>query len=124
MACANADTPATVLTSADAEEAVLCLINEQRAAQVPPVRPLTVNVKLRAAARLHAQDAKSLKWWAGGGSKVHTNPVTGSTPESRIKDAGYCPGEVAPLPATNENCYSSWYKGGVQFQGGTTPRAA
>src|SRR5215218_7922435 len=36
MPCANADTPATQLTQAAAEEAVLCLINEQRAANGVP----------------------------------------------------------------------------------------
>ena len=119
MPCANADTPATQLTLAAAEEAVLCLINEQRAANGVPA--LTLNPKLQAAARLHAQDANAIKWWAGGGSKVHTNPVTGSTPESRIREAGYCPG---PPPPTNENCYFGFFRGGVEFQGSTTPRAA
>jgi uncharacterized protein YkwD len=53
MACANADTPATQLTQTAAEEAVLCLINEQRVANGVPA--LTLNLKLRAAARLHAR---------------------------------------------------------------------
>ena len=122
MACANADTPANQLTQTAAEEAVLCLINEQRVANGVPA--LTLNLKLRAAARLHAQDARTIKWWAGGGSNVHTNPVTGSTPESRIREAAYCPEELAPQPPTNENVYFSSYSGGVNYQGGTTPQAA
>ena len=120
MTCANADTPATQLTQAAAEEAVLCLINEQRTANGLPA--LTFNWKLQAAARQHAQDANAIKWWAGGGSQVHINPVTGSTPQSRIGAAGYCPGEVGP--PTNENCYFAWYQGGVEWQGGITPHAA
>jgi uncharacterized protein YkwD len=119
MACANADTPATQLTQAAAEEAVLCLINERRAANGVPA--LTLNLKLRAAARLHAQDARTIKWWAGGGEKVHKNPVTLSTPEIRIREADYCPGEVDPPPPTNENCYAAYYQGAIKFQGGTTP---
>jgi len=122
MPCANADTPATQLSQEAAEEAVLCLINEQRAAN--GVQALTPNQKLRAAARLQAEDAKRIKWWAGGGPNIHTNPETQSTPQSRIRDAGYCPGEVAPLPPTSENGYDTWYNGGVQYQGGTAPRAA
>jgi len=108
MACANADTPATLLMQTDAEAAVLCLINEQRA--IVNVPPLTLNLKLRAAARQQAKDAATIKWWAGGGSKIHTNPITGSTPQSRIKDAGYCPGEAAP--PTGENAYHATYVSG------------
>src|SRR3712207_9379907 len=47
MPCANADTPATQLTQVAAEEAVLCLINEQRAANGVPA--LTPNPKSQAA---------------------------------------------------------------------------
>jgi len=60
MPCANADTPATQLSQEAAEEAVLCLINEQRAAN--GVQALTPNQKLRAAARLQAEDAKRIKF--------------------------------------------------------------
>jgi alpha-tubulin suppressor-like RCC1 family protein/uncharacterized protein YkwD len=125
MACANADTPASKLPPAAAEKAVLCLINEQRAENGVP--PLSLNLKLRAAARLHAKDAATIKWWAGGGPKIHINPVTGSTPEDRITDAGYCPDEkTPPVPVpVNENGYYAIYTGGSQSsQGGTTPRAA
>ena len=42
-----------------------------------------------------------------GGSKVHINPVTNSTPGIRIKAAGYCPGE--DTPPMNENAYWATY---------------
>jgi alpha-tubulin suppressor-like RCC1 family protein/uncharacterized protein YkwD len=121
MPCANADTPSTKLTQVAAEAAVLCLVNEERAAIGVP--PLTLNLKLRAAARQHANDAGTIRWWAGGGPKIHTNPVTGSTPQDRIRDAGYCPREEMHPP--NENGYSTWYQGhDIQFQLRTTPQAA
>ena len=53
MTCANAELPATQLSQEAAEAAVLCLINEQRIARGIPA--LTVNLKLRAAARLQAR---------------------------------------------------------------------
>ena len=121
MACANADIPVTQLTQEAAEEAVLCLINERRAAASPPRAPLSLNLRLRSAARRHAQDAAMLKWWAGGGPQIHTNPVTHSTPETRIADTGYCPGETAPV---NENGYHSLYWGTRPDLSLTTPRAA
>ncbi|PWK61754.1 alpha-tubulin suppressor-like RCC1 family protein [Aminobacter sp. AP02] len=120
MPCANANTPARLLTQNAAEASVLCLINEERAANGSP--PLTLNLRLRAAARQHANDARTLKWWAGNGPKVHVNPVTGSKPQDRIKDAGYCPEE--PNCPMNENAYAAWYQGGPEFQTGTTPQAA
>jgi uncharacterized protein YkwD len=107
MSCANADTPATLLSQVAAEEAVLCLVNEKRAFAGVPA--LTLNLKLQTAARQHARDAATIKWWPeGGGSVIHTNPTTGSTPQSRIKDAGYCPGEATP--PVSENGYDNWYK--------------
>ena len=120
MPCANANTPSRLLTQNAAEAAVLCLINEERAANGAP--PLTLNLRLRAAARQQANDARTLKWWAGGGSSIHVNPVTGSKPPDRIKDAGYCPEE--PNCPMNENGYAAWYQGGPEFEGGTTPQAA
>jgi uncharacterized protein YkwD len=120
MACANAETPSTKLTQEAAEAAVLCLINEQRANQ--GAAPLSLNLRLRAAARQHANDARTIKWWAGGGPQIHVNPVTGTTPAIRIKDAGYCREENAP--PTNENGYSAFYRGGVEYQGNTSPQAA
>ena len=62
MPCADANTSATELTQDAAEAAVLCLINEQRAAAGAPA--LTLNLKLRNAARQHANDARTIKWWA------------------------------------------------------------
>ena len=121
MPCANANTPSTQLTQDAAEAAVLCLINEQRTAAGAP--PLTLNLKLRTAARQHANAAKTLKWWPiTGGSTIHTNPVTGSTPKDRIESAGYCPGKEAHPP--NENGYAAYYRGGIEWQGGTAPQAA
>jgi uncharacterized protein YkwD/acylphosphatase len=120
VACANGDTPATLLSQLDAEAAVLCLVNEQRTAIGVP--PLNLNLELRAAARQQGQDAATIKWWAGGGPKIHINPVTGSTPQSRIKGAGYCPSEATP--PMNENGYDAFYQGGIAFQGVTTPNAA
>src|SRR4051794_32249526 len=120
MSCANADTPATLLSQVAAEEAVLCLVNEQRVLAGFPA--LTLNLKLLTAARQHGQDAATIKWWAGGAAKIHINPNALSTPQTRIKDAGYCVGEAAP--PMNENGYDSWYKGGIESQGGTTPSAA
>jgi alpha-tubulin suppressor-like RCC1 family protein/uncharacterized protein YkwD len=123
MPCPNEDLPASRLTQEDAEVAVLCLINEQRAANVPPSPPLTLNIKLRDAARRHANAAKSIKWWDGGGEKIHTNPVDLSTPEIRIREAGYCPAGAERIPP-KENGYTAWYRGDMTFQGGTTPQAA
>ena len=120
MPCDNADTAAALLSQADAEAAVLCLINEQR--QAEGADPLAADPQLRVAAEGHAMAANALKWWAGGGSNVHTNPETGSTPETRIHDAGYCVGGDPPLVA--ENCYEAWYIGGLAFANNTTPQAA
>ncbi len=120
MACANADTPSHLLSQSAAEEAVLCLVNEERANA--GVHALTLNRKLRTAARQQAEAAATLKWWAGGGPAVHVNPVTGSTPKSRIHDAGYCP--IDPNAPTNENAYDAYYQGGLAFQANTSPRAA
>jgi alpha-tubulin suppressor-like RCC1 family protein/uncharacterized protein YkwD len=121
MHCANANTFSRLLAQTAAEAAVLCLINEERAAN--GAGPLTLNLRLRAAARQHANDARTIRWWAGGGPQIHVNPITGSTPEDRIRDAGYCPegGKASP---PNENGYAAWYQGGPEFQGDTTPQAA
>jgi uncharacterized protein YkwD len=117
MVCANADTSCKQLMQTDAEAAVLCLINEQRAAV--GVAPLTLNLKLVSAARQQAKDAATIKWW-GPGADVHTNPVTGSTPAIRIKAAGYCPGEATPPMA--ENAYWASYVTGNETL--VTPQAA
>ncbi|MCE3555738.1 CAP domain-containing protein [Pseudonocardia sp. RS11V-5] len=106
MTCENADVPAAELAQADAEAAVLCLVNEERAANGRA--PLTLNARLRVAARRQAHDAVLIKWWDGGGTHIHTNPITGSTPKSRIADTGYCGGNPVP---TNENGYDAYYTG-------------
>jgi hypothetical protein len=99
---------------------VLCLVNAERAAHGVP--PLTLNLKLRAAAYQNANDAAAIKWWAGGGPKVHINPQTMSTPQTRIRDAEYC--LFDPNVPTNENAYEGLYQGGIQFQVSTAPQAA
>ncbi|MFN8677291.1 MAG: CAP domain-containing protein [Thermomicrobiales bacterium] len=119
MVCPSpfAGTLAENLAQLVAEEAVLCLVNEARADAGVPA--LTLNPLLRAAARQHAADARTLKWWDGGGPKVHINPVTGSTPQDRIRDAGYCGN--AEEPVCNENAFDAWWIGAA---GGTEPQAA
>lgn len=71
---------------------------------------LTLNLKLRTAAREHALAASLIKWWAGGGPRSHTDPVTQSTAKTRIKDAGYCPEEFG-LPVA-ENGLARWFTQG------------
>jgi uncharacterized protein YkwD len=71
-----------------ARDAVVCLINAQRAQR--GLAALTVNPALTAAAQQHSAAAVQLKWWSPGRDS-HRNPQTGSTPETRIKAAGYCP---------------------------------
>jgi alpha-tubulin suppressor-like RCC1 family protein/uncharacterized protein YkwD len=120
MHCPNANTPSSQLSQEAAEAAVLCLANEERATRGVP--PLSLNRRLRTAARRHAADASAIRWWAGGGEQIHTNPITLSTPADRIRGEGYCLGEAQP--PTNENGYSAWYQGGIEFQGDTTPQRA
>jgi len=119
MPCANADTPVVLLSQADAEDAVLCLINEQRQAVGAP--DLAMNSDLRAAAGANASEAEKLKWW-GVGANPHVNLVTGSTPQDRIHDSGYCSGGVPTF--TGENCYGAWFTGDPENATGTTPQAA
>ncbi|EKX60176.1 hypothetical protein STRIP9103_09470 [Streptomyces ipomoeae 91-03] len=69
-------------------QALVCLINAERARHGLPA--LTYNQSLTDAAFQHTDQAVRLKWW-GPGKDSHTNPRTGSTPQSRIKAAGYCP---------------------------------
>lgn len=107
MPCLDAKKPVNQSLAA-AEAAVFCLVNEER--RLAGVNPLTPNKKLGDAARAHANAAVAVRWWpAGGGSVVHTNPQTGSTPQQRIKDQGYCPDDDhVPM---NENAYTGWYTG-------------
>lgn len=120
MACPNANTPATQLTQAQAEEAVLCLVNEFRVANGVPA--LTRNLRLQAAAQWHAQEAARLRWWAGGGPNVHTNPETKLDPAARMRALGYCPGQTAP--PVNENCRDAFVFGSNPPLGVLTPQKA
>ena len=121
MACDNADVPAVLLSQSQAEAAVFCLINERRVDA--GVAPLTLNATLRKVAREHGTAAAAIKWWDGGGPKIHTNPVTGKNEQVRIQEAGYCPVDPAGVPR-NENGYDHWYTGDISYAGGTTPQAA
>ncbi|MER5699232.1 CAP domain-containing protein [Streptomyces mirabilis] len=99
--------------------ATVCLIQAERANRGLP--PISHTVSLRGmrpqalpmAAKSLVEAAVTLKWW-GPGKDNHTNPQTGSTPQSRIKDAGYCPNSTPP---TGEITYTGAGNGG-------TPRAA
>ncbi|MFF5447161.1 CAP domain-containing protein [Streptomyces sp. NPDC012888] len=87
---------------------VVGLINAQRTQRGLP--PLTVNSALNTAARQHAAAAVQLKWW-GPGKDSHTNPRTGSTPQSRIMAAGYCPNPRSWQVA--EITYTGWGTSGT-----------
>ncbi|MEV0412027.1 CAP domain-containing protein [Streptomyces sp. NPDC050448] len=96
-----------------ARNAVICLINAERTQRGLPA--LTVNQALTTAAQQHSAAAVQLKWW-GPGKDSHTNPQTGSTPQSRIKAAGYCPNPRSWAVA--EITYNGW------GSGSGTPKAA
>jgi uncharacterized protein YkwD len=104
--CDNADTPVSSLTQDDAEAAVLCLTNLERAANGLPA--LTPSNELTSAARWHAGDAVTLQWWVDG-ADPHTNPLTGSTPADRISAAGYCPNPN--FSTVGENTFWGWSYG-------------
>jgi uncharacterized protein YkwD len=114
---AHSKTKSTALRAYDrqssrASAAVLCLTNNERTSRNLPA--LAVNGSLRSAAAAHAVAAGTQRWWFGG-ANPHVNPKTGSTPESRVKAAGYCP---APISwSFSENTY--WGAGAV-----STPAAA
>ena len=90
---ANSNT-ATVTVIADtsnpsAEEQVLVIVNQRRAAGAtcggtpyPPVGPLTMNANLQLAARLHSQDMATQNYFS------HTS-LDGRTFDQRIRNAGY-----------------------------------
>ncbi|MFE1559122.1 CAP domain-containing protein [Streptomyces sp. NPDC058734] len=84
-------------------DAVLCLINAQRAQRGLPA--LTANTAMTNAARQHAGAAVQLKWW-GPWKDSHTDPRTGSTPQSRVMAAGYCPDPRSW--AVSEITYNGW----------------
>ncbi|MFI2765410.1 CAP domain-containing protein [Streptomyces echinatus] len=91
---------------------VVCLINAQRTQRGLPA--LTLNQNLTTAAQQHAFAAVQQRWW-GPGRNPHVNPQTGSTPQSRILGAGYCPNPVSWRVA--EIAYTGW-------GGSGTPNAA
>lgn len=105
--------------SAFSDLATVCLIQNERANHGLPPIPHTVSLRsmppqpLPVAAESHVEAAVQQKWW-GPGKDPHTNPQTGSTPQSRIKAAGFCRNNS---PATGEITYTGWGDAG-------TPRAA
>lgn len=75
-------------TRARIAEAVDCLINRTRFYEgIPTVEK---HFGLKRAAQDHADQSVQYKWWSNG--DPHTNPVTGTTPEIRIRSAHYCSG--------------------------------
>lgn len=87
----------------EVREAVVCLINAQRAQHGLPA--LTYNQNLTTAAHQHSSAAVQQQWW-GPGKDSHTNPQTGSTPQSRILGASYCPNPASWRVA--EITYTGW----------------
>src|SRR5258708_4389146 len=76
------------------EGVILCLVNDERTCGGLPA--LKRNLNLDRAAKWHAIAAKDQKWWVKGADS-HTNPKTGSTPESRMKSARYCWDRMGPV---------------------------
>ncbi|MEU6548331.1 CAP domain-containing protein [Streptomyces sp. NPDC046859] len=102
----------TAGTVTEARNVVMCLINAQRTQR--GLRPLTINQALTNAAQQHAVASVQLKWW-GMGRDPHRNPQTGSTAQSRIQAAGYCPNPRSW--EFSEITYTGW-------GGSGTPQAA
>lgn len=91
-------------------QAMECYINAERSSQGLPA--LIGDSPLNVAARLHVVDAVAIKWWCGG-CDPHTNPVTGTTPDYRIKKAGFCGGRVS---STGEIAYGGYGQGSASVQ--------
>jgi uncharacterized protein YkwD len=70
------------------EGIIVCLINAERKARNLSV--LAVDWSLMSETIAEGQAAVQQKWWANSSS--HVNPQTGSTPDSRIMNSGYCGG--------------------------------
>ncbi|MGW7408003.1 CAP domain-containing protein [Streptomyces sp. NPDC054833] len=111
------------ITNARVMEAVVCLINAQRAAYQPSLRWLPNDPRaLQSAAHLHAVQSVQSKFWplddddakANTWKSPHVNPFTKSTIESRIQDSGWCSKRQT---STGEIAYNGWGDG-------ATPRAA
>jgi hypothetical protein len=123
------------------ERAVLCLVNQARAAAKPSLAPLHSRISLKGtppgianAAQRLANDAARVRWWGTvadvkrlskvdctptkGTSKCdpHVNPVDRSTTASRVKDVGF--GRNCPWWGYGENTYTGAGAGNI------TPRAA
>lgn len=84
-------------------QAVVCLINAERTKR--GLGALKYSPELTTAALEHTSAAVEQKWW-GPGNDPHTNPQTGSTPQSRIQGAGYCPNPRSWRVA--EIAYTGW----------------
>ena len=97
-------------------QAVLCLVNGERAARgLAALSGSSAGAaKLYSAALGHVNESVRLKWW--GSSSPHVNPQTGSTILSRAKAAGYTTG--CRSFTVKENTYTGWGAAKV------TPRAA
>jgi uncharacterized protein YkwD len=109
-----ADKPASTISVDNAEKAVFCLTNQQRAANhVSPA--YTLNSKIATAARKHANAAVNQKWWVNG-ADPHVNPVGNTTPSSRVRAEGYCPSGTWRI---HENVFWGWGS-----PSGPTPRDA
>jgi uncharacterized protein YkwD len=97
-----ADAPVKDMDPANAERAVLCLTNAERAASGRAA--LRSSDVLGGTARGHAQDAVARKWWVDG-ANTHVNP-DGKSETDRIMAAGYCPNPTYWKVA--ENTYWGW----------------
>jgi uncharacterized protein YkwD len=80
---------APAIASANPDQALLDLINQQRAQAQPPCNPLTQNPQLQAAADRHATDL------ATPGTTFSHDGSDGSTYLQRIAAAGYVAGPAA-----------------------------
>lgn len=110
---AQANAAPSQSSAAGIAQAVLCLINAERArAGVQPATLARVT-QLDAAAQGHASAAASIRWWRAGADS-HRNPQTGSTIQSRIAASGYCSGRPMRFTEITYTGYGS----------GATPVAA
>jgi uncharacterized protein YkwD len=80
--CTNTEVTPEAANIALVREAVLCLINQERADHGD--QPLRANAKLQAAAESHSSECVELDYFA------HVSP-SGETPVERIEDTGYVP---------------------------------
>jgi uncharacterized protein YkwD len=71
------------------EGVLVCLINAERSAR--NLSTLTVDANLLSETIAEGHAAVTQKWWVTGANS-HNNPQTGSTPDSRIMNSGYCGG--------------------------------